>query len=176
MEWLWIDLANSDWRDRVGEESEDRLANPKWRKDFLKRWSLPALSETDERDLTGMRDALRRAALALSAGDAIAPKDLAHLNRTLASTPVVRTIIKHGDDYRLNVAPPARTTGSAAWQAAMSFAEFLETADPTRLRLCDNCRWVFVDETRSRTRRWCDAGCGNVIRLREFRERHRTGG
>ena len=54
-----------------------------------------------------------------------------------------------------------------------SFAAFLAEGDPTRLKLCENrdCRWVFYDTTRSRTRRWCADTCGNLIKVREFRRR-----
>jgi hypothetical protein len=44
-----------------------------------------------------------------------------------------------------------------------------------RLRICGNpmCRLVFIDESKSATRRWCDdGGCGN--RDRVGRHRHRA--
>jgi hypothetical protein len=43
-----------------------------------------------------------------------------------------------------------------------------------RLVMCGNplCRLVFLDESRSGTRRWCDdAGCGNRDRVRRHRDR-----
>ena len=43
-----------------------------------------------------------------------------------------------------------------------------------RLRICGNpqCRLIYLDMSRSQTRRWCDdAGCGNRVRLRRFRSR-----
>ena len=47
-----------------------------------------------------------------------------------------------------------------------------------RLTLCGNplCRLVFLDESRSGTRRWCDdAGCGNRDRVRRHRDRAPVG-
>ena len=44
-----------------------------------------------------------------------------------------------------------------------------------RLSVCGNpaCRLAFVDESKSRNRRWCDdAGCGNRTRARRYRRRH----
>ena len=33
------------------------------------------------------------------------------------------------------------------------------------------CRWLFLDTTRSRTRRWCEMkSCGNRNKVRRFRE------
>lgn len=49
---------------------------------------------------------------------------------------------------------------------------------PARLSTCANpaCRLVFLDASKSGTRRWCDdGGCGNRIRLRRHRQRHAQG-
>lgn len=46
-----------------------------------------------------------------------------------------------------------------------------------RLSICGNplCRLVFLDGSKSRTRRWCDdAGCGNRDRVKRHRGRART--
>src|SRR5436190_45336 len=46
-----------------------------------------------------------------------------------------------------------------------------------RVRRCGNatCYWLFVDETKNCSRRWCEmASCGNVMKVRRHRERHRA--
>jgi predicted RNA-binding Zn ribbon-like protein len=55
-----------------------------------------------------------------------------------------------------------------------AFVSMLRRSSPPRLKRCadEACRRVFYDETRSRTRLWCDLGtCGNRARVR----RHRSG-
>ncbi len=45
-----------------------------------------------------------------------------------------------------------------------------------RLKICGNpdCRWAFYDRSHSRRGTWCDmATCGNLIKNRNFRARHR---
>ena len=45
-----------------------------------------------------------------------------------------------------------------------------------RVRYCQNeaCNWLFLDTTRSRTKRWCSAtGCGNRMRVKRFSEKKR---
>jgi hypothetical protein len=44
-----------------------------------------------------------------------------------------------------------------------------------RLHVCSNpvCRFVFYDESRNGSRRWCDPVCGNRVRVGRFRHRHR---
>jgi len=50
--------------------------------------------------------------------------------------------------------------------------ELLTSADIARVRTCADgaCAWLFLDTTRSRTRRWCDMkSCGNRSKVRRFR-------
>ena len=46
-----------------------------------------------------------------------------------------------------------------------------------RLKACrgEDCRWVFIDNSRNTSRRWCDmTGCGNRAKSTSFRLRRRT--
>jgi hypothetical protein len=50
--------------------------------------------------------------------------------------------------------------------------ELREHAD--RLKQCDNeqCQWLFIDQSKNRSRHWCEsASCGNRQRVRRFRHR-----
>jgi predicted RNA-binding Zn ribbon-like protein len=72
--------------------------------------------------------------------------------------------------------PHASGVTRALGEVAASFAELLATGDPTRIKVCANrdCGWFVYDESRNRTRRWCEStGCGNLIKVRRYRERHR---
>jgi predicted RNA-binding Zn ribbon-like protein len=56
------------------------------------------------------------------------------------------------------------------------FSSLLRRSHPPRIKVCagEGCGRVFYDETRSRTRRWCDGGtCGNRARVRRHRSRGR---
>jgi predicted RNA-binding Zn ribbon-like protein len=63
--------------------------------------------------------------------------------------------------------------------AAATVAALLRaTARPgwPRVKACrgDDCRWVFVDESRNSSRRWCAmSNCGNRAKVAAFRDRHR---
>ena len=51
--------------------------------------------------------------------------------------------------------------------------DLLTSDELTRVRRCadDECAWLFLDTTRSGTRRWCDMRvCGNRNKVRRFRE------
>jgi predicted RNA-binding Zn ribbon-like protein len=53
----------------------------------------------------------------------------------------------------------------------------LTSARLDRLRRCGNstCHWLFLDETRNRSRRWCEmASCGNLAKVRRHRQKARA--
>ncbi|HUG86040.1 MAG TPA: CGNR zinc finger domain-containing protein, partial [Euzebya sp.] len=57
---------------------------------------------------------------------------------------------------------------------ALDAASLLTSPDAlARLAACGECRWLFLDQTRNRSRRWCDpADCGNRTRQRRHYQRH----
>ena len=42
-----------------------------------------------------------------------------------------------------------------------------------RLKICasDECEWAYYDHSKNRSRQWCEYGCGNRIKSRNFRAR-----
>ncbi|MNI89783.1 CGNR zinc finger [compost metagenome] len=59
-------------------------------------------------------------------------------------------------------------------EVAASLAKTLIDGEIGRIRVCDNpdCRWVFYDDTRNRTKKYCeDKTCGNLMKVRRFRAR-----
>jgi predicted RNA-binding Zn ribbon-like protein len=61
------------------------------------------------------------------------------------------------------------------WLVADSAAEMLTTDDLTRLRECpgEDCGWLFLDVSKNSRRQWCDMQtCGNLAKVRRFRQRH----
>jgi predicted RNA-binding Zn ribbon-like protein len=62
------------------------------------------------------------------------------------------------------------------WPVVESAAELLTAGELERLGQCAGveCGWLFFDTSRSRRRRWCDmADCGNVAKVRRFRQKRR---
>lgn len=92
-------------------------------------------------------------------------------------------------DHPLRAGDPSRDEDSllpvspAGAQAALGrvvAAVALARADGSfnRLKLCPatGCGWAFVDNSRNRSRRWCEMGsCGNQHKVRAYRTRQRAG-
>lgn len=63
------------------------------------------------------------------------------------------------------------------WPIVRAAADLLTAGDLARLKICagDACGWLFLDQSRNRSRRWCAMGdCGNVAKARRYRRRHRA--
>jgi predicted RNA-binding Zn ribbon-like protein len=62
------------------------------------------------------------------------------------------------------------------WPVLRSAGELLTSDRLDRLRLCsaEDCDWLFLDQSKNRSRRWCDMNvCGNRSKVRRFREAKR---
>jgi predicted RNA-binding Zn ribbon-like protein len=58
---------------------------------------------------------------------------------------------------------------------AVSALSLLQPARLSRIRICANCRWLFVDGSRNRSRLWCDmAVCGNRRKAQRHYRRRRV--
>lgn len=180
MTFLWIDFVNSDARDYRGHgPAEEGLDDPRWLERFQRQWDLGRVNLRGKQAnaaLKELRMLLQRLIQALVEGRALSDRNLADLNRYLASRPVVPRLERRDDSFHMRLDPTAGGTDAVLFAVAASFAEFLATGDPSRLKLCDNpdCLWVFYDTTRSRTRKWCGDNCGNLIKVRKFRARKRS--
>jgi predicted RNA-binding Zn ribbon-like protein len=65
------------------------------------------------------------------------------------------------------------------WPVARDAADFLTSGDLSRLRVCaaDDCGWLFLDESRNRTRVWCNMQvCGNREKARRHYARSKRQG
>ena len=181
MDPLWAELINSDWHDyRGGGGREDRIENPKWLSGFLMRCGVASrpLPGAGREALRRLRSVLRRSATALMAGKAPGRRDLGAINRCLSDAPLTRRVAAEGEGFAVELVPRVGGIARVLGEVTGSFAELLATGDPARIKICANtdCGWVVYDESRNRTRRWCDASeCGNLLKVRRFRKRRRRG-
>lgn len=180
MDLLFVDLVNSEWYDGNGNR-EDRLLDEGWRAGFLARWGLQGYGPLDRQavaDLGRLRAALRDLIERLAMGTRPTSRQLAELNAVLAQAPVRLELRSTEAGYAV-ASVPARgghPREQLLAEVAGSAAGFLAGEDLGRLKVCDNqgCRWAFYDESRNRSRRWCQStACGNRFKVRRFRERQR---
>ena len=70
----------------------------------------------------------------------------------------------------------AETAGGPLWAVVDAAADLLTCSDCLRIRECSEktCRWLFLDQSKNHSRRWCDMKiCGNRAKARRFYARLR---
>lgn len=180
MDLLWTDFLNSLWHDwRGGGQTEDRLDEAEWLSDFLREWHLKAAvppSTEEMAVLKNFRDLLQRMAENVVAGHGFQTKDIEAVNKVLAEGPVVRQAVQTEDKVELNLVPVQKGWNHVMAEISASFIVTLIQGETNRIRRCENpdCLWFFYDNTRNRSKRYCeDKTCGNLMKVRKFRERQR---
>ncbi|WP_178022833.1 CGNR zinc finger domain-containing protein [uncultured Paenibacillus sp.] len=182
METLWSDFLNSEWHDWRGSgRSEDRLEKPAWQERLLRDWHLAAPVPMPAEDVKAMRrfrEQLRALAVELAEGGEMEEGDWRLLNEHLAPDAVTRRLIGGPGNVRLEYIPMTEDWHHVRAEIASSFGETLIGGEAGRIRVCDNsdCRWIFYDDTRNRTKKYCDDKmCGNLMKVRRFRARKKAG-
>ena len=177
----WLELLNSDWHDYRGSGlRRDLIDDPAWLERFVKPWrpALPGVPDgTIRAALKGLRRTIRAMVDRVAAGRDIPARLWSELNAILAESPFVRRLERSGPGYAFLLVPRNPGLGAMLGEIASGFGERLARGEPARIKICDNrdCRWVFYDRSKNRSRRWCEGntGCGNLMKVRRFRARHK---
>ena len=110
-----------------------------------------------------LRRAIEEAATSITTGSEPPPSALAVI-RNVASHSLAEASLA-GTPVQLSFKRTDRVLGPIAWAAL----DLLRGQELDRLKQCppDDCRWLFIDRTKNRSRRWCDmATCGNRAKKR----------
>ncbi|TJY40936.1 hypothetical protein E5161_14570 [Cohnella pontilimi] len=180
---LWDDFLNSDYHDWRGTgKSEDRLDKPGWLANWLAEHGLKdpgTPTSADMKALKRLRAQILSIVQKLEGGSAVEVSDLAELNRVLEEGPAVQKLEESDEGLRLNTVRLRHDWAGVRAEIAASFARTLTEGETSRFRICDNpdCLWVYYDETRNRSKRFCDDKmCGNLMKVRRFRARQKSAG
>lgn len=128
-----------------------------------------------------LREAIHRAISRAIAGESQDESDLSALNRELAIALSHLRMMPAGGAYGWGWDRSGDDGGarldSPLWPVAQSAAELLTSPKLGRVKVCagEGCGWVFADESRNGSRRWCDSrDCGNRERVRRHLARKRA--
>jgi predicted RNA-binding Zn ribbon-like protein len=165
-----------DWARQAG------LLAPEETEDLSRQAALDqeVTQETLSRALA-LREAIHRVISSAIAGESQDESDMSALNRELSIALSHLRVIpadgtygwgwdRSGDDGGARLDSPL-------WPVAQSAAELLTSPKLGRVKLCagEGCGWVFLDESRNNSRRWCDSrDCGNRERVRRHLARKRA--
>jgi predicted RNA-binding Zn ribbon-like protein len=128
----------------------------------------------------GLREAVHRVVSAAIVGERPDEDALEVLNReisgALSRLRVVHTP-EHAHEWAWDRGGRGQELDYPLWPVARSAAELLTSPKLGRVNVCagEGCGWMFLDESRNGSRRWCDSrDCGNRERVQKHLARKRA--
>ena len=113
---------------------------------------------------------------ALCRHKAPSPSALAALSRMAGAAAGQRKLVATKGGFAWKWASPPDDLAGILLPIVLSAADLLVALDRRRLKQCpgEHCGWLFLDQTKSRTRRWCEMRvCGSRAKIRRFRRLRR---
>lgn len=172
-----VDLERFGEKASKPDDERDAIDSPP----TLKKWLV-------ERDLLGPRGRVTnadveaaielrnglRAMLRAAQGLPFDEDDLRRARRLSRRTPLS---IDLGSDGAPRLHPSDENVRGALGRLLSDVAVAAATGALVRVKVCsaEDCQFVFYDHSRSRTQRWCAMEtCGNRVKTRRYRHRHRS--
>lgn len=97
------------------------------------------------------------------------------VNTLLRESNALPQLVRHDAwSYHLHATSSAAPLATRmAVEAAMAFVDVVRGGELSRLRICEypDCGNVVIDLSKNRSRRFCDAGCGNRAAVTAYRAR-----
>ena len=159
------------------QDGPERLTDPNTLRDWLVANRLMAegspVEAEDFKHAIAVREAMR-GVIGGNSGLPVYPVDLATLNEAATAS---RLRVRFGSGARARLEPEASGAVGALGRLVLSLYSAMQNEDWHRLKLCDSdtCRWVFFDQSKNHSSRWCTmASCGNRAKARRFRQSKRA--
>jgi predicted RNA-binding Zn ribbon-like protein len=144
--------------------------------DALKRWDgSPDGVRVVER-ARALRETLRHMTDGLVRGRGASTEGVAAINFILAENDGNLRLERQTTGFRTRFAARPTSSVTLLGSVAEAAADLLSNAPLHLVRRCGNpdCVFFFFDSTRNHRRQWCSMGtCGNLMKVRAFRRRHR---
>lgn len=91
------------------------------------------------------------------------------LNKFISGSLARLVLVRSGDGFVRRFTDPPHELEHPLHAVALSAFDLLTSPSLDRLRLCaaQSCDWLFLDQSKNRSRRWCDMSvCGNRAKAR----------
>jgi predicted RNA-binding Zn ribbon-like protein len=144
--------------------------------DALKRWNEGPDGDRIAERARAFRETLRHMVEGIVRGRGVSTEGVAAINFVLAENDGNLRLERQGSRFRTRFAARLTSPITLLGSVAEAAAEMLSRSNLELVRRCGNpdCVLFFYDTTRNHRRQWCAMGtCGNLMKVRAFRRRHR---
>lgn len=160
---------------------EDSLTDVASLEQFLTRWRYTGSRATAEQaeaelaEVRALRQELHRLWTATGTDELVEG-----VNRMLVDGGARPQLVRHdGWDWHLHATSPEQPLAvRIAVEVAMALVDVVRSGEVDRLKVCEgeDCVDIHVDLSKNRSRRYCEAGCGNRANVAAYRARRAAAG
>ena len=176
MELLSLEFINTQWYTK-NESYEEYLYDSEWLYQFTKKWEIPQFRIDKEfaNKLINLRSFLFTLLTKIVNKDDISLGEIKKLNSYLSIINVEYVLSSNCDCYELKKTYKGSKKDIFVYLIIYSFSEMISSEVLTQLKICENpeCDWIFYDDSKNHTRKWCSNTCASLIKVRRFREKNR---
>jgi predicted RNA-binding Zn ribbon-like protein len=122
-----------------------------------------------------LRRAIYRLLISPEPNRASFASDVSVLNQELSLARAQQVLLPQGTEFELGW-HSLEALDRVLWPVAVAAASLLTSGQRAKLRQCrgEACGWLFLDLSRNHSRTWCTMkDCGNVAKVRRFRQRQK---
>lgn len=130
----------------------------------------PVVAASGLRRAHALRRAVQSVFGAIADGEHIPEQPWRDLRRMVADAIGHAELI--GDEAHVELVWPPRGLDAVLWPIAYAAHELLTGRALGRVKRCDACPWLYVDQSKNSSRRWCTMDdCGKQVKMRRYVER-----
>jgi len=126
-----------------------------------------------------LRENLYRVVSAFASGGRIPSREFAAVNGVMAKMMSRSELVASESGFHLRRTGAPDALDQMLWSVLRSAVELLTSGRVEDIRECEgkNCSWLFLDNSRTRRKKWCDMKvCGNRAKARRHYRRTKKAG
>ena len=126
------------------------------------------------RDSLQLREALYDFVVNTISHDEASPTNMQFINQWLSRAFSNLKLTQLDNRFVLDWRTESFELESVLWPIIRSFSNLVTTDDHNRIKQCSNCGYLFVDNSKNKSRRWCSMDiCGNRVKARRHAKKTR---
>ena len=177
MDILCLEFVNSSWY-ITHKLFADPLRDAEWLMKFADKWNIRSLQSPTEEQLVSLIEIRSQFAKLLRktmVGNKLTKAEIGLVNNYMANTNFYRQLQDQKGSFELHDIPEVPNWSWFMAEVAASFSRFYSSEVTNSLKMCQNpeCGWFFIDESKSRNRKWCDDTCATLMKVRRFRQKQK---
>ncbi|BEP29881.1 CGNR zinc finger domain-containing protein [Helicovermis profundi] len=175
MKYLCIEFINTEWYN-FHEMFKEPLKDEKLILDFFNSWNIDfkkPLQNNQIEILLDLRDLLKKIIYSNCKNEKIDLNDFRLINNYMASYEFKKNIVFENGEYNIIEVLTNSYVNLVVYKIISSFFDLVSENKLSRINYCKNpdCNWLFYDESKNKTRKWCDNTCASLMKVRKYRNK-----